>query len=72
LLSSLVQKKLSSGTGSPAWSRKKGRKTVVVVMVVCLPMDDDQVELMWMVGYVQQWFTHLLTVIPVPTLTTVA
>ena len=28
-----VQKKLSSGTGSPEWSRKKGRKMVVVVMV---------------------------------------
>ena len=24
----------SSGTGSPGWSRKKGRKTVVVVVVV--------------------------------------
>jgi len=27
----LVQK-FSSGTGSPGWSRKKGRKTVVVVV----------------------------------------
>ena len=26
--------KFSSGTGSPRWSRKKGRKMVVVVMVV--------------------------------------
>jgi len=26
--------KFSSGTGSPGWSRKKGRKTVVVVPVV--------------------------------------
>jgi len=26
--------KFSSGTGSPRWSRKKGRKTVVVVVVV--------------------------------------
>ena len=26
--------KFSSGTGSPGWSRKKGRKTVVVVMVL--------------------------------------
>jgi len=25
--------KLSSGTGSPGWSRKKGRKTVVMVVV---------------------------------------
>ena len=25
--------KFSSGTGSPGWSRKKGRKTVVVVMI---------------------------------------
>jgi len=25
--------KFSSGTGSPRWSRKKGHKTVVVVMV---------------------------------------
>jgi len=27
--------KFSSGTGSPGWSRKKGRKTVVVVLNVC-------------------------------------
>jgi len=26
--------KFSSGTGSPVWSRKKGRKMVVVVVVV--------------------------------------
>ena len=26
--------KFSSGTGSPGWSRKKGRKMVVVVVVV--------------------------------------
>jgi len=26
--------KFYSGTGSPGWSRKKGRKTVVVVVVV--------------------------------------
>jgi len=26
--------KFSSGTGSPGWSRKKGRKTVVVVVVL--------------------------------------
>ena len=26
--------KFSSGTGSPGWSRKKGRKTVVVWVVV--------------------------------------
>ena len=25
----------SSGTGSPRWSRKKGHKTVVVVVVQC-------------------------------------
>jgi len=28
--------KFSSGTGSPRWSRKKGRKTVVVVVVLAL------------------------------------
>jgi len=28
--------KFSSGTGSPGWSRKKGRKMVVVVVVVLL------------------------------------
>jgi len=28
--------KFSSGTGSPRWSRKKGRKTVVVVVVVII------------------------------------
>jgi len=26
--------KFSSGTGSPGWSRKKGRKTVVVVLLL--------------------------------------
>jgi len=26
--------KFSSGTGSPGWSQKKGRKTVVVVVVL--------------------------------------
>jgi len=31
--------KFSSGTGSPGWSRKKGRKAIVVVMVyTCLVM----------------------------------
>ena len=29
--------KFSSGTGSPGWSRNKGRKTVVVVVVACFP-----------------------------------
>jgi len=28
--------KFSSGTGSPGWSRKKGRKTVVVVVTANL------------------------------------
>jgi len=28
--------KFSSGTSLPRWSRKKGRETVVVVVVVCL------------------------------------
>ena len=28
--------KFASGTGSPGWSRKNGRKTVVVVLAVCL------------------------------------
>ena len=28
--------KFSSATGSPGWSRKKGRKTVVVVVVVVI------------------------------------
>jgi len=27
--------RFSSGTGSPEWTRKKGRKTVVVVVVWC-------------------------------------
>jgi len=33
--------KFSSGTGSPGWSRKKGRKTVVVcgvVLSLCYPV----------------------------------
>jgi len=33
--------KFSSGTGSPGWSRKKGRKMVVVVVV---PLSCDDVE----------------------------
>jgi len=33
LLHHKVQK-FSSGTGSPGWSRKKGRKTVVVVVAI--------------------------------------
>jgi len=28
--------KFSSGTGSPGWSRKNGRETVVVVVAVCV------------------------------------
>ena len=32
--------KLSSGTGSPGWCRKKGRKTVVVVVVVATKVSD--------------------------------
>jgi len=28
--------KFSSGTDSPGWSRKKGRKMVVVVVVACV------------------------------------
>ena len=32
--------KFSSGAGSPGWSRKKGRKTVVVVAVVHLNLMD--------------------------------
>jgi len=31
--------KFSSGTGSPKWSRKKGHKTFVVVMVVVFSSD---------------------------------
>ena len=30
--------KFSSGTGSPGWSRRKGRMTVVVVMVAIIIM----------------------------------
>jgi len=33
LPSHLKVQKFSSGTGSPGWSREKGRKTVVVVVV---------------------------------------
>jgi len=29
-----VVQKFSSGTGLPGWSRKKGRKTVVVLMII--------------------------------------
>jgi len=32
--------KFSSGTGSPGWSRKKGRKMVVVVVVSCSGSDE--------------------------------
>jgi len=31
--------KFSSGTGSPGWSRKKGRKTAVVVVLSTDPSD---------------------------------
>jgi len=31
--------RFSSGTGSPGWSRKKGRKTVVVVVVILIITD---------------------------------
>ena len=31
--------KFSSGTGSPGWSRKKGRKTVVVLLLPYLTTD---------------------------------
>jgi len=37
--------KFSSGTGSPGWSRKKGRKTVVVVVVVVLLQGDISLRL---------------------------
>ena len=36
--------KFSSGTGSPGWSRKKGRKTVVVVVVVSLVVSNSAVD----------------------------
>jgi len=42
--------KFSSGTGSHEWSRKKGRKTVVVCGVVCV--------VGWLVGW---GLTALLT-----------
>ena len=37
--------KFSSGTGSPGWSRKKGRKTVVVVVVVVVDSGVTSVKL---------------------------
>jgi len=46
LLHHKVQK-FSSGTGSPGWSRKKGRKTVVVVW--CWTMQRSHQTLQWMV-----------------------
>jgi len=34
--------KFSSGTGSPRWSRKKSRETVVIVVVVmCVDEEND-------------------------------
>ena len=36
--------RFSSGTGSPGWSQKKGRKTVVVVVVARLIFDIQLVE----------------------------
>jgi len=43
--------KFSSGTGSPGWSRKKGRKTVVVVWWLLLQKDETPA--------VRQWAEHL-------------
>jgi len=37
--------KFSSGTGSPGWSRKKGRKTVVVVVVIYQQKHKIQVKI---------------------------
>jgi len=34
--------KFSSGTGSPGWSQKKGRKTVVVVLAIIFGTDNCQ------------------------------
>ena len=39
--------KFSSGTGSPGWSRKKGRKTVVVKKTEEVPTDTDSPEILW-------------------------
>jgi len=36
--------KFSSGTGSPGWSRKKGRKAVVVVVVLIRLMSQKKVR----------------------------
>jgi len=33
--------KFSSGIGSPEWSQKKGRKTIVAVVVVCNVMTNS-------------------------------
>jgi len=35
--------KFSSGTGSPGWSQKKGRETVVVVVVGLVDHDEKNV-----------------------------
>jgi len=37
--------KFSSGTGSPGWSRKKGSKTVVVVLIVLLSASAYQLKI---------------------------
>ena len=37
--------RFSSGTGSPGWSRKKGRKTVVVVVVIYQQKHKIQVKI---------------------------
>jgi len=36
--------KFSSGTGSPGWSRKKSRKTDVVVVVLCYVVSVSAVD----------------------------
>ena len=36
--------KFSSGTGSPGWSQKKGRKMVVVVVVVMLSLWETELN----------------------------
>jgi len=53
--------KFSSGTGSPGWSRKKGRKTVVVVVVEILEI----YQISWKLSGLVCKFVHLLLVVTI-------
>jgi len=64
-----VQKKLSSGIGLPRWSREKGRKTVVVMVIVsdlCVHKVEDSDETSQSHTMMVHYEPDLLKRIPAP------